>query len=309
MPDFDDTQNQKESEEIVEEAKEKIKLDITPEEIAEREGFYGNMIWLFDATHRFLFQASGDRVFFSFGQQEAGHHIAACKKPVFLDFGSLLVEAETFTNKLSRITGFGLSRSREWFRSRFLSSVLAPSGARPPQQREYVSFHHWKGKKCPFDRMLFPTKWRNATNETEVTYPSAEKYFSLNYHWVNRRTRAKTHVQQCVIESMPQLANGWTLNEIELIGEWLRADVVIIGGLLRLMPAPADALKPFATEKSAAEVIAQIQGHIAAGRIPLLKPSTLQTISDLVRPKDRGVPRKAVDTSRKPLNGDGWLFT
>ncbi|MEN6333797.1 MAG: competence protein CoiA family protein, partial [Phycisphaerales bacterium] len=35
---------------------------ITPEEITEREDFYGNIVWLFDATERFLFQASGDRV-------------------------------------------------------------------------------------------------------------------------------------------------------------------------------------------------------------------------------------------------------
>ena len=41
---------------------------ISAEEIQEREHFYGNMIWLFDATYRFRFVRSGDAVFFSFGR-------------------------------------------------------------------------------------------------------------------------------------------------------------------------------------------------------------------------------------------------
>lgn len=281
---------------------------IKPEEITERENFYGNMVWLFDATDRFLFQVSGDRVFFSFGPQEAEHHIKACKQPVFLDFGGLLVEVEVFTDKLSRLAGFGLSRSRGWFRSRFLSSVLAPAGARPPQRRSYVSFHHWKGKKCPFDRMRHSTRWRNANSDTAVVYPAGEKCFPLGYHWVNQQTKEKTHVQQYVIETMPSLANGWTLGEIEDVTKLLLARVVIIGGLLRLMPAAADTLKPFPTTKSPSEVVEQIQGHINAGRLPLLKPSTLEKVHDLVRAGGWGATTRAVGHSRRTPTGDEWWF-
>jgi len=281
---------------------------IKPEEITERENFYGNMVWLFDATERFLFQVSGDRVFFSFGPQETEHHIKACQKPVFLDFGGLLVEVEIFTNKLSRLAGFGLSRSREWFRSRFLSSVLAQAGARPPQRRSYVSFHHWKGKKCPFDRMPYPTKWRDAANGTEVVYPADEKYFPLTYHWVNQQTKAKTHVQHYVIDTMPALANGWALDEIEDVTKWLSARVVVIGGLLRVMPAKADGLKPFATKMSPSEVVEQLQGHTNAGRVPVLKPSTLERVHDLARPEDWQAPSKSVGHRRRPLTGDEWWF-
>jgi competence protein CoiA len=281
---------------------------IKPEEIKEREDFYGNIVWLFDATDRFLFQVSGDRVFFSFGPQEAEYHIKACKKPVFLDFGDLLVEVETFTDKLLRLAGFGLIRSREWFRSCFLSSVLALAGARPPQRRSHVSFHHWKGKKCPFDKMPYPTKWRTAANDTEVVYPAGEKYFPLTYNWVNKQTKSKTHVQQYVIETMSALANGWTLDEIESVTKCLSARVVVIGGLLRLIPANVDALSPFPTTKSPSEVVKQIEGHIRAGRLPLLKPSTVEKVHDLVRPEGSRATARAVGPSRRTPTGDEWWF-
>lgn len=279
---------------------------IKPEEITERETFYGNMVWLFDATDRFLFQASGDRVFFSFGPHEADHHIKACQRPVFLDCGGLLVEVETFTDKLSRLAGFGLSRSREWFRSRFLSSVLASAGARSPQRRSYVSFHHWKGNKCPFERMRHATKWRNPATDTEVVYSVGETYFPMGYCWVNQQTKAKTHVQQYVIETMPALANGWTLREIEDVTQWVSARVVVIGGLLRLIPAAADALKPFPTTKSPSEVVEQLQVHINAGRVPVLKPSTLERVRDLARPEGWQDPSKAVGRRRRAITGDEW---
>ena len=46
------------------------------EEIAEREAFYGSMVWLFDATHRFRMVPSGDLVFFGTnGDPGRIHHV------------------------------------------------------------------------------------------------------------------------------------------------------------------------------------------------------------------------------------------
>jgi hypothetical protein len=57
---------------------------IPPTEIAAREAFYGDMVWLFDATSRFPAVPSGDRVFFSLQRTS---HITFCQRPVFLDYG------------------------------------------------------------------------------------------------------------------------------------------------------------------------------------------------------------------------------
>lgn len=57
---------------------------LSPEDIARREAFYGDMVWVFDATERFPAMPSGDRDFFSLERTE---HIKACQKKVFLDCG------------------------------------------------------------------------------------------------------------------------------------------------------------------------------------------------------------------------------
>ena len=68
---------------------------ISADEIRAREEFYGDMVWLFDATHRFRALESGDWAFFSLGRTK---HLPRCRKPVFLDFGDRMVEVASFTN-------------------------------------------------------------------------------------------------------------------------------------------------------------------------------------------------------------------
>ena len=63
----------------------------------------------------------GRRTFFAFRRTK---HINTCKKPVFLDFGSVLVEVERFSDAVAHMHGFGRTRSREWFAVQFLSDRL-----------------------------------------------------------------------------------------------------------------------------------------------------------------------------------------
>jgi hypothetical protein len=84
---------------------------INHDEINAREAFYGNMVWVFDATHRFGSAQSGDIGFFSFGRTK---HIAACTKPVFLDFGDYIVEVQQSSDLFhKKCHGYGMIRSHE----------------------------------------------------------------------------------------------------------------------------------------------------------------------------------------------------
>ena len=85
---------------------------ISRDVITDREEFYGDMVWIFDATERFEMIITGERTFFSFRRAK---HIQTCLKPVFLDFGKVLVEVESFTSALAKLDGFGRTRSRQWF--------------------------------------------------------------------------------------------------------------------------------------------------------------------------------------------------
>jgi hypothetical protein len=257
---------------------------ISTEDITARELFYGDMVWLFDATERFRFIKSGDCALFSLGRNEKTSPILDCKKPVFFDFGDSIIEVEAFTRHLDRLAGYGICRTRDWFRARFLDSVIAAPQIPPPPGRAQILFSHWEGKHCPYRRMEHPTRWRATTTESEHLLPAGEPYVPLEYIWkLSDGTRVAASAY--VAKEMPQLANGWTALDVEKIRTWLSGRRVIIGGLMRVIPQHVASLEPFAASESMSEVIAQLSSHIAAGRVPVLKPVTLETISGLVRPE------------------------
>jgi hypothetical protein len=112
-----------------------VELQSSPipiDHISAREDFYGNMVWLFDATKRFSAIKSGSRVFFSLGRTQ---HIEFCTKPTFLDFGALIVEVEEFSKDIREFTGYGHYRSRRWFAETFLSEHLVSPGDSLPLEK------------------------------------------------------------------------------------------------------------------------------------------------------------------------------
>ena len=71
---------------------------ISPEEITERENFYGRMVWLFDATEPYaadrllVRHRHGDRgPYYTFRWKHPRKSIAHCRKPVYLDLGGLVL--------------------------------------------------------------------------------------------------------------------------------------------------------------------------------------------------------------------------
>jgi hypothetical protein len=67
-----------------------------------------------------------------------------------------------------------------------------------------------------------------------------------------------------VIDEHPELANGWTRESLKQIKEALRGRVVILGGLLRVLPPQSDSILATGNLKG------QIEGHVQAGRLPIL---------------------------------------
>lgn len=271
------------------------------EDIAARETFYGNMVWLFDATERFRFIDSGDRVFFSLGRAERHSPIRGCRKPVFLDFGDTVIQVEFLTDDLDRFSGFGLPRTREWFRQQYLSEVLGDGEIVEPPVRAEVPFLHWEGNSCPYRKMMASTRWIDPATHTELLIDTNATYIPVNYGW-NLPGGGSKPVKEMIIENMPQLANGWTVSEIHDLTKWLSARAVILGGRLRLIPAKLEAMERFAAKESPSQVLDRIRGHIAAGRVPILDDTVLDKVYDLVMlpgwdPSRRWQPRNSYGTN------------
>jgi hypothetical protein len=274
---------------------------IKAEDIAARETFYGNMVWLFDATERFRFIDSGDRVFFSLGRAERHSPIRGCRKPVFLDFGDTVIQVEFLTDDLDRFSGFGLPRTREWFRQQYLSEVLGDGEIVEPPVRAEVPFLHWEGNSCPYRKMMASTRWIDPATHTELLIDTNATYIPVNYGW-NLPGGGSKPVKEMIIENMPQLANGWTVSEIHDLTKWLSARAVILGGRLRLIPAKLEAMERFAAKESPSQVLDRIRGHIAAGRVPILDDTVLDKVYDLVMlpgwdPSRRWQPRNSYGTN------------
>jgi len=275
---------------------------ITPEDIATREEFYGNMVWLFDATERFRFIRSGELAFFSLGKAERGSPIRGCRRPVFLDFGDTVVQVESLTDDLNRLSGFGLPRTREWFRQQYLSEVLGDGELVEPPTRASVPFSHWEGKFCPYRKMPTATRWFDPATQTEFVFNPDEIYIPVHYDW-NLPRGGKKPVREMIVENMPQLANGWTVSEIHSVGKWLTADAVIIGGLLRLIPRKPEAMKRFAAKEAPSQVLERVRRHIAAGRVPILNEGVLERVYGLVQLADWDPNRRL---QSRNSSGTGW---
>lgn len=124
---------------------------IDPETIHERESFYGDMIWVFDAEDFFdrLDFSYDARDFFWFRWKAKRKSILTCRKAVFFDFPQFPSDAEfsmfhviAFSKQVIskeflvdmpllspsigrfQITGFGMWLSREEFKKRFMKTVL-----------------------------------------------------------------------------------------------------------------------------------------------------------------------------------------
>jgi hypothetical protein len=249
---------------------------ICPEDIEARETYYGNMVWLFDATTRFTSVDLGGRSFFSLGKTK---HLELCTKPVFFDFGFSVVQVRKFTDAITMVSGYGSDRSREWFVDNYLSDVREartggefipdPCGSDP-----------W-ARKSPVRKLKHETRWFDADGGKIVTYPKWTEYIRLNYeHWKVGDSQNKWYDYDLVIDRHADLANGWTKNELRQMKEVFCGTPIILGGLLRLLPAPIVSISAKNSVSSTKRLLKFADEHIRAGRLPVLKDSTK---ADLVR--------------------------
>ena len=254
---------------------------LAPAEIEAREQFYGSMIWLFDATGRFPCVPSGDRVFFSFGGTK---HIEVCKGPVFLDCGSYIVEVEGFAGTFEKFSGFGRLRDRRWFASRFLSEVMKIGLPSPRELQDLPRADEWRGKQ-PWRLTETASSWRSPETGSEFVVPARTPYLPLNYKW---RSSAGD-VWADVIGRHPGIANGWTEAEFVDMKHLLSAAPMVLEGRLRLMPASLERMQVDCSAATIRRWVANADAHIQAGRIPVLKPYTLQSL--IARAEKRDIER------------------
>jgi hypothetical protein len=254
-----------------------IELQHSPiqrDKIVEREKFYRNMVWIFDATYRFIYLVSGDRVFFSFGHAK---HITSCKKPVFLDFGDALVQVDSFTDYLDGISGFGRRRDRPWFAGRFLGGCLREDARLDAAiGRDPRGGDPWLAGR-PFRHTKHPTRWMDAATGQTVTYPRATPFIPLNYPWDSSSNKRQPAWMDLICHS-PALANGWNKDDLLAMRAFLCATPVIFEGKLRLLPPPAEQIQVRQHVQPVRDLLKSVESHIRSGRIPLLKSETKELL-------------------------------
>ena len=244
---------------------------ISADEIAAREAFYGNMVWVFDATERFEMITVGRRTFFALGRTK---HIDDCKKPVFLDFGSVFVEVEEFSKAIAKMGGFGRTRSREWFAEQYLSDRLK-DGATPQRFRSSRQCRWYKHER--YKKTKHASQWNDPETGTATTIPRDSIYIPFIYQFV-QAGKAPVSERDRIVDQHPQIANGWTKHELAEMEQLLNAEPMILDGLLRLMPSPPEKIKVRMTAQEMRTSLDRVEEHVTAGRIPILKETTKQQL-------------------------------
>ncbi len=243
---------------------------ISTDDVALREEFYGEMVWIFDATERFLVVPSGDRAFFSLARTE---HIKFCSRPVFLDCGDYIIEVERFTNDFDKLSGFGIRRDRHWFEEKFLASCLKRPIS-PSVALASIDFADWWQGKQPWRLTEFPSIWRDQASGNDFLIPEKSLYLPLEYKW-------KSHPEPVwgdVISIHPEIANGWTIPDFKRMLGFLCGTPMILHGRLRVMPRRAEHItvtNPLTAIKFGIE---QARLHMKFGRVPILRSETEQML-------------------------------
>lgn len=270
-------------------------------EIHEREDFYGDMIWVFDATERFAALTSGPRGFFSLQQTT---HVKACRRPVFLDFGQRLVEVECFTKLLHGFCGFGLWRERAEFSDRFLANCRKPGAEVSPRGGDERELHCGWQRVQPWSGTSFPSKWRDPTVGQESLLPANTAYVPLDdvATTVRLTRKAPRSVAAQIIGAYPELANGWTEPDLREMLQLLAGSPMLLMGSLRVMPAPAEWIRPRHSAAVVGRWLEKARRHSDAGRIPILRGETERLLLDKARQFERERSAGAVERAEGDVN-------
>lgn len=272
---------------------------ISSDDIRERESFYGDMVWLFDATFRFSYLVSGGLVFFSLGKTK---HINECKKKVFLDFGDLIVEVVTLELKsrgsymIKGCHGFGYARSKKWFVKNYLSEVKKSSISLEVVKTDKKKIDPWINSP-PFVRMKYKTKWYTEEGKLEVV-PEGTAFFSIKDNlW--KSDSQPTYLD--FILKYPDIGGGWSVEQMQKMLSLLNGRIVVLRGRLCIIPSHVDYMEKSFPYNTTIGLIVDLQRHIQEGRIPILKQTTFDKIMSLGRQysEAKGLPVKNTYKSEK----------
>lgn len=248
---------------------------IKPQEIAERERFYGDMLWVFDATHRFWSVRSGEWIFFSLGRVR---HLETCRRPLLLDFGGQLVEVTSLGETQCGFSGFGRLRDRRSFVAEYLAQSRRPGPLPPVVRSGDAPRSLWPGGR-PWRRTEHVSRWIDPRRGATVTYPRRTLYIPLDFAASSPKDRRRATWLDAIF-SQRELCAGWRSDELRQMCEFLGGTPMILDGRLRLMPHRAARIVVRQTVRTVKSLLAQVDVHIQAGRIPLLKENTRRLLLD-----------------------------
>ncbi len=266
---------------------------ISAEEIQERERFYGNMVWLFDATYRFRFVRSGNVAFFAFGRTK---HIDQCQKPVFLDFGHVIVQVERFTNIFPGCSGIGHARDRDSFVAEYLYGCVRHGAEVLPATSDSKPMTNPWDRKCPYHAMKHESYWIDPVSGERKVVAKKSPCLRLNYVWRSD----KRPLYYDIIEQFPSVSLAWEKTELHDMIELLSGMAVILDGQLRVMPERADKMRVQMPVSAATALLTKAERHIAAGRIPVLSDTTKAKIISLAEEYERRTYGKLLSPPTAP---------
>lgn len=262
-----------------------IELQHSPISVADieaREAFYGDMVWLFDATTRFTYTDHGERAFFSLGTTK---HLERCKKPVFLDFGYAVLEVTQFTSAITKVSGYGIIRKREWFAQTFLSKVKV-AGANPNEEFkiEVGGRDPW-ASSGPVKKLRHATRWYGKDGII-ITLPKWTSYIKVDIGYSKPGERTVWDYEN-VIQNHPEIANGWDKKEFERLLVALSGKAIIIQGNLCILPSPTESMMANMSVAVVNSHLMMADRHILAGRVPILKDTTKEFLLNRAKQFDQ----------------------
>lgn len=241
---------------------------ISPDEIACREDFYGDMVWVFDAKERFPVMPSGPLAFFSL---ERTKHITSCQKDLFLDCRECIIQVVCFTELLSKFSGYGVIRDKGWFVSTYLDGCVKPDRLSPSTNSLPKWADSWRSEQ-PWRLTDFTSKWRDPETGEEKEIVKKTPYIPLKYKWSTQ----PNPVWYDVIADHKKLSNGWDVDSLKEMKILLTGTPMILDGLLRVMPARFEEMQAENNVSVVQLWIEKARTHMEAGRIPILREKTFE---------------------------------
>lgn len=266
---------------------------IDPDTIAAREAFYGNMVWLFDATERFRYFCSGSRAFFTL---ERHKHIPFCTKPVYFDFGDAIIEVERFVNKkfYDQYDGYGLVRDHSWFLDTLVGAHRDPA----------LPFRH-----PPFRADCDRRQWR-AVEALDRTRKYHDKPHLGPWH-VSTVELGKLSVAapidlEHIFDELPELAGGWTRDSLAEVMDCFTLQGHLTEGSLFVYPNFATERYPALPEFAGPDLIGRLDAHADAGRMAPLSADARQSLHSQLTARD--LRRATTPPMPPPSPSQGLLF-